>query len=177
MNITDAITMNESPQVRLSYILDDIETLRRYADRVVKAKAKVKQLFDELDQLPPSEAPANIEGIYNLYDFRMELLTLGVPVHEVYKLDIKPEPELNVTIIATHKVIKMIKDHDEAVHRSNDMLKAYKNMRKDLIDDLEQLNADFKKITPNDLKKYQLSNQQFLDLKAISQQLEDQFKL
>ena len=54
MNITDAITMNESPQVRLSYILDDIETLDRYADRVIKVKAKVKQLFDALDQLPAS---------------------------------------------------------------------------------------------------------------------------
>ena len=63
MNITDAITINESPQVRLSYILDDIETLDRYADRVIKVKAKVKQLFDELDQLPISEKPASIEGI------------------------------------------------------------------------------------------------------------------
>ena len=113
MNITDAITMNESPQVRLSYILDDIETLDRYADRVIKVKAKVKQLFGALDQLPISEKPASIEGIYNLYDFRMELLTLGVPIHEVYKFDIKPEPELKVTIVATHKVMKMIYKQDK----------------------------------------------------------------
>lgn len=170
------IIMQESPQVRLSYILDDIETLRRYADRVVKAKAKVKQLFDELDQLPPSEAPANIEGIYNLYDFRMELLTLGVPVHEVYKFDIKPEPELNVTIIGTHKVIKMIKDHDEQAHRSNAMIETYKALRSDLSKDLTCFIDDLKKLTPNDIKRYHLSNQQFLDIKNISEQLAKDFK-
>ena len=78
--------MNESPQVRLSYILDDIETLDRYADSVIKAKAKVKKLFDELEQLPVSEKPASIEGIYNLYEFRMELLTLGVPIQKYTSL-------------------------------------------------------------------------------------------
>ena len=176
MNITDAITMNESPQVRLSYILDDIETLDRYADRVVKAKAKVKQLFDALDQLPASEKPASIEGIYNLYDFRMELLTLGIPVHEVYKFEIKPEPELKVTIVATHKVMKMIYKHDEQAHRSNAMIETYKALRSDLSKDLTCFIDDLKKLTPNDIKCYHLSNQQFLDIKNISERLAKDFK-
>lgn len=176
MNITDAITMNESPQVRLSYILDDIETLDRYADRVIKVKAKVKQLFDALDQLPISEKPASIEGIYNLYDFRMELLTLGVPIHEVYKFDIKPEPELNVTIVATHKVMKMIYKHDEQAHRSNTMIKTYRTLKDDLNKDLTNFIEDLKKFTPNDLRRYHLTNQQFLDIKNISEQLAKDFK-
>ena len=176
MNITDAITMNESPQVKLSYILDDIETLDRYADSVIKAKAEVKKLFDELDQLPISEKPESIEGIYNLYDFRMELLTLGVPIHEVYKFDIKPEPELNVTIIATHKVMKMIYKHDEQAHRSNTMIETYKALRSDLSKELTCFINDLKKLTPNDIKLYNLSNQQFLDIKNISEQLAKDFK-
>lgn len=176
MNITDAITMNESPQVRLSYILDDIETLDRYAGRLIKAKAKVKQLFDSLNQLPISEKPASIQGIYNLYDFRMELLTLGVPIHEVYKFDIKPEPELNVTIIATHKVMEMIYKHDEQAHRLNTMLETYRALRNDLSKDLARFIDDLKKLTPNDLKHHHLSNQQFLDIKNISEQLAKDFK-
>lgn len=176
MNITDAITMNESPQVRLSYILDDIETLDRYADRVIKVKAKVKQLFDALDQLPISEEPASIEGIYNLYDFRMELLTLGVPIHEVYKFDIKPEPELNVTIIATHKVMKMIYKHDEQAHRSNTMIETYRVLKDNLNKDLTSFIEDLKKFTPNDLRRHHLTNQQFLDIKNITEQLAKDFK-
>ncbi len=176
MNITDAITMNESPQVRLSYILDDIETLDRYADSVIKAKAEVKKLFDALDQLPISEKPVSIKGVYNLYDFRMELLTLAVPIHEVYRFDIKPEPELNVTIVATHKVIKMIKAHDEEAHRSNAMIETYKALRSNLSKDLTCFIDDLKKLTPNDIKRYHLSNQQFLDIKNISEQLAKDFK-
>ena len=176
MNITDAITMNESPQVRLSYILDDIETLDRYAIRVIKAKNEVKYRFNELDQLPPSEKPASIKGIYNLYDFRMELLTLGVPIHEVYKFDIKPEPELNVTIVATHKVMEMIYKHDEQAHRLNTMLETYRALRNDLIKDLACFIDDLKKFTPNDLRRHHLTNQQFLDIKNVSEQLAKDFK-
>ncbi|MBD5069071.1 MAG: hypothetical protein HDT50_02595 [Lactobacillus sp.] len=176
MNITDAITMNESPQVRLSYILDDIETLDRYANRVIKAKNEVKYRFNELDQLPPSEKPASIKGIYNLYDFRMELLTLGVPIHEVYKFDIKPEPELNVTIVATHKVMEMIYKHDEQAHRLNTMLETYRALRNDLIKDLACFIDDLKKFTPNDLRRHHLTNQQFLDIKNVSEQLAKDFK-
>lgn len=166
------IRLQEYPHIRLSYILDDIDTFERYVKKVRKAENEATELFDALERLPLKEKPASVEGIYNLYDFRMELLTLGVPVREVYKFDIKPEPELNITIIATHKVMEMIKVHDEAIHRYNDMLRMAKKMLKDINHDLKQFNADLDNMTPDDLEKYHLSDQEFLELKKVGQQLE-----
>ena len=56
------------------------------------------------------------------------------------------------------------------------MIETYKALRSDLSKDLTCFIDDLKKLTPNDIKCYHLSNQQFLDIKNISERLAKDFK-